>query len=505
LIGEVLGNRYKLLRELGAGGMAWVYLAQDQATETTVAVKILYPQFNRDMSYVERFQREAKLAHQISNEHIVRILDYGADRDLYYLVMEQVQGKDLATILCDMGRLPWQEALRIGGQVALALEAANAHGIVHRDIKPQNIMVNAQGSVKVLDFGIARSLTLPTMTQGGMVGSPNYISPEQATGKPIDIRSDIYSLGVVLYEALSGGLPFDAKTAWSVIKQHVDDEPPSLSLRNDKLPAEVGTLVNKMLAKEPNDRYQTPTELVRAIQEIMERQIGPESGTFARTSVRDATQPVDQERTDSRRRAHQLLLSSLYNRATEAASSLEWPQAVNLFSRILTLDPDYEDVGDQLALATVQAQLAALYDRAVDALKDKRWTEAVDALSEIVGVDTGYRDAAELLTQAGMALSEFRNQEHLAHLYQDGLACLENKEWREAQAALSQVEEADPTYRDVTLLLAYARRRARWSESIVGRLSHSLGDWLHGPREQNPSASELEPRKDHERDIPTQT
>jgi tetratricopeptide (TPR) repeat protein len=486
LIGEVLGNRYKLLRELGAGGMAWVYLAQDQVANTPVAVKILYPQFNRDMSYVERFQREARLALQISSEHVVRILDYGADRDLHYLVMEQVQGKDLATVLSDMGRLPWQEALRIGAQVALALEAANVHGIVHRDIKPQNIMVNSHGSIKVLDFGIARAPSLPTLTQGRMVGSPNYVSPEQVTGQPVDIRSDIYSLGVVLYEAISGGLPFDAETAWSVIKQHVDREPPSLSLKNDELPVEVEALVNKMLAKDPDDRYQTPTELLAAIHRVLQELVGVDAAALARGTL------------DSHRRAHQLLLNSLYHKAREAASSQEWPQAVHLFRQICKVDADYGDARDQLAHAEVQARLAELYSRATEALEDKRWTEAVDALSEIVGVDADYGDAAELLTQAGMALSEFKTQEHLDHLYQDGLVCLQNEEWREAQARLGQVFDADPNYRDVAPLLAYARRHARRSQSILGRLSRSLDGWLRSPPEPDPFADESEPRKEHE-------
>ena len=497
MIGEVLGNRYKLLRELGAGGMAWVYLAQDQVANTLVAVKILYPQFNRDMSYVERFQREAKLALQISSEHVVRILDYGADRDLHYLVMEQVQGKDLAIVLSDLGKLCWQEALGIGAQVALALEAANAHGIVHRDIKPQNIMVNSHGSIKVLDFGIARAPSLPTLTQGRMVGSPNYVSPEQVTGQPVDIRSDIYSLGVVLYQAISGGLPFDAETAWSVIKQHVDREPPSLSLKNSDLPDEVEALVNKMLAKNPDDRYQTPTELLAAVDQVLQALAGADVAAVDAPSEWPSGQ-ASGGNPDSNRRAHQLLLNSLYQKAREAASSQEWPQAVNLFSQIHKVDPDYADTHDQLAHAEMQARLAELYSTAIDALEDKRWTKAVDALSEIIGVDADYGDAAELLTQAGMALSEFKTQEHLDQLYQDGLRCLENEKWREAQARLGQVFDADPNYRDVAPLLAHARRRARWSQSILGRLSRSVDGLLRGPAETDRSIYESEPRKDHE-------
>jgi serine/threonine protein kinase len=414
----------------------------------------------------------------------VRILDYGADHDLYYLVMEQVQGKDLATVLLDLNKLPWQEALRIGAQVAQALQAANEHGIVHRDIKPQNIMITSQGSVKVLDFGIARSQAYPTMTQDNIVGSPNYISPEQATGKQIDIRSDIYSLGVVLYEALSGGLPFSAETAWSVIKQHVDQEPPSLSLKNSDLPAEVEALINKMLAKDPDARYQTPTDLLAAIESVHSELTDVGHEPSAATQVEQTPEPTVPQTSDSHDRAHQLLLSSLYNKATEAATSQEWPQAVNLFSQILKVDPDYEDVQDRLAQVEHQARLAMLYNTALDAQKNQRWTKAVDALSEIVSADADYGHAAELLTQAGMALSEFKTQEHLKHLYQDGLTHYEQEEWREAQTCLGQVLEADPDYLDAALLLTQARRRARWSQSILGRASRNLSNWLRGGRNQ---------------------
>jgi tetratricopeptide (TPR) repeat protein len=205
-------------------------------------------------------------------------------------------------------------------------------------------------------------------------------------------------------------------------------------------------------------------------------------------------------------RAHQLLLSSLYRRAVEAASSLEWSQAVNLFGQILKIDPDYGDVRRRLAHAEVQARLAALYVAALDALQAERWQDAVDALREIVSADADYRDAPELLTQAGMALAEFKAREHLARLYRDGAAHYEDKRWQEAQACLGQVIEADPDYQDAATLWAQARRRARWSRSILGRASRTLAGWPRGPSETSSSTTEHEPepRKEHERDHPTQ-
>ena len=341
MIEQVLGNRYKLVRELGAGGMAWVYQAEDQLEHTQVAVKILYPQFSRDISYVQRFIREAKLALQISSEHIVRILNYGADRDIRYLVMEQIEGEDLGAILNKRVKLPWQEALEIGAQVAIALDAANAHSIVHRDIKPQNIMITNKGLVKVLDFGIARARTLPSLTQTGFVGSPSYISPEQAMGKQVDIRSDIYSLGIVLYEAICGHLPFVATTPWSIISQHIAQKPPRLELDDQALPPAAQALIDKMLAKDPDDRYQVPGELLADIESTLRGAVKP--------SMR-AEQPAKPPTQDAGpSKAHQLLLSSLYERAKEAAQAKEWPQAVNLFNQIVKVDPCYQDTPERLA------------------------------------------------------------------------------------------------------------------------------------------------------------
>ncbi len=161
MIGEILGNRYKILRDLGSGGMAWVYLAEDTTTTDWVAVKVLYPQFSLDMAYLQRFVREAKVASALTSPHIVKVLDYGATRDIHYLVMEYIVGQNLRDLLNERYRLPWREALTIARQVALALDHAFQFGIVHRDIKPQNLMVDSAGTVKVLDFGIARALTMP--------------------------------------------------------------------------------------------------------------------------------------------------------------------------------------------------------------------------------------------------------------------------------------------------------------------------------------------------------
>jgi predicted Ser/Thr protein kinase len=269
MIGRLIGNRYKIIRELGSGGMARVYLAKDNKKFSLMAVKILYPQLSENFTYIQRFNREAKMAMHLSDPHIVSVLDYGADKDDHYLVMEYVEGNTLTEVLREEGPLSWERALTIAYQAAEALREAHRQHIVHRDIKPANIMITPEGTARVLDFGIARGSDLPTLTQSGFVGSPYYISPEQAKGEEVDIRSDIYSLGVVLYEMLSNRLPFEAETPWPIINQHISADPPALSAICEDLPQEVALLVHKMLAKAPEDRLQTPAELMWAIESIL--------------------------------------------------------------------------------------------------------------------------------------------------------------------------------------------------------------------------------------------
>ncbi len=269
MVGRLLGNRYKIIRELGSGGMARVYLAKDNKKLSLVAVKILYPQLCENFTYIQRFNREAKMAMGLSSPYIVGVLDYGADKDDHYLVMEYVEGKTLAELMREEGPLPWGRALAIAYEAAQALREAHRHRIIHRDIKPANMMITPQGTARVLDFGIARASDLPALTQSGFVGSPYYISPEQAMGEKVDIRSDIYSLGVVLYEMLSNRLPFDAETPWPVIEQHISAKPPALGAICPDLPQEVELLVDRMLAKDPEERFQTPAELMHAIEVIL--------------------------------------------------------------------------------------------------------------------------------------------------------------------------------------------------------------------------------------------
>jgi serine/threonine protein kinase len=386
MIGTVLSNRYKLIAELGSGGMAWVYLAEDLVEKEKVAVKVLYPQHSQDLGFLQRFVREAKLSMTLSQcspqRNIVCVLDYGADRDTHYLVMEYVQGQDLGQLLKKEGPLPWQRALQIARQVASALDDAHQLDIVHRDIKPSNIMVLPDGTVRVLDFGIARARTSPDLTLSGFVGSPHYAAPEQTTGKRVDIRADIYSLGIVLYRMLSGSFPFQGDTPWAVVNQHIVSSPPPLTEYCPDLPESVIQFTEKAMARRPEDRFQTPDEMVQAIDAVLAGHELPFEPVLSTAAV--ATP----------------MLETLYQRALQATEAESWQEAVDLFSQILKVDPDYEDVTEQLAEVGQQIRLAKLYRSAHRALQSGQWDRALTQLDRIAAVAPDYKDIHDLRTKA---------------------------------------------------------------------------------------------------------
>ena len=270
---RILAGRYRLDEVIGRGGMSTVYRGTDLSLDRVVAVKVaLDPLVEESPIYLARFTREAQSAAAIGNPGVVTVYDAGADGPTRFIVMEFVPGKSLADILKEKRPLEPEQAANIAAQVADALSAAHAAGIIHRDIKPGNIMVEPNGSVKVLDFGIARAVDGGSLTQTATVlGTSAYMSPEQALGQPVDARSDIYSLGCVLYEMLTGQPPFVADVAAAVMHQHVRVAPKPAIERNPAIPPALNTLVMEMLAKQPKDRPQTAAEvrerLVAAISE----------------------------------------------------------------------------------------------------------------------------------------------------------------------------------------------------------------------------------------------
>ncbi len=260
--GQMLGGRYRLGEQIGAGGMARVYRAEDTRLDRTVAVKILSAQFADDPSFVDRFRREAQTAAKLNHPNVVGVYDNGAEDGTNYIVMEFVEGRTLAEFLSGGGRLSPTKSVEVAESVCTALEYAHQRGVVHRDIKPGNIMVTRDGLVKVMDFGIARlTTTAETVAQtAAVLGTAAYLSPEQAQGQSVDGRSDIYSLGCVLFELLSGRAPFSGDSAMAVAMKHIHDAPPVPSKLNPEITPQMDAVVMKALAKNRDNRYQTAEE-----------------------------------------------------------------------------------------------------------------------------------------------------------------------------------------------------------------------------------------------------
>jgi len=265
LEGRLLGNRYELIEPIGNGGMAKVFKAKDQILNRYVAVKILRDEFTTDQEFIKRFEAEAQSAASITHPNIVSVYDVGNEGNLYYIVMELIQGKTLKEIIIEEGSaLPWKWSINIAIQIASALEVAHKNKIVHRDIKPHNIIITEDGIAKVTDFGIAKAVSNSTITAfGTTIGSVHYFSPEHARGGITDSKSDLYSLGVVMYEMLTGRVPFDADTPVSVALKHMQEEPiPPIEL-NEKIPTAVNEIILKAMRKDTNLRYQSATEMLR--------------------------------------------------------------------------------------------------------------------------------------------------------------------------------------------------------------------------------------------------
>jgi eukaryotic-like serine/threonine-protein kinase len=293
MVGELLAGRYELEELVGTGGMSSVYRAHDRLLERDVALKILHQSHLADEETIERFRREARSVAQLSHPCIVTVIDRGEDDDRQFIVFEYIAGENLKQVIERRGPLPVREALELAIQVGRALAFAHAAGLVHRDVKPQNVLLNGDDGVKVTDFGIARTLDVEGVTQTGTVlGTSNYIAPEQASGKPVDAQTDVYSLGVVLFELLTGRVPFEGETFVAVAMRHVTEPPPHvLDLRPD-VPARVANAVDRALEKDPQERFPTMAAFVDEL-DVCLAELGSEPDRDATAIVRT---PVVRER-----------------------------------------------------------------------------------------------------------------------------------------------------------------------------------------------------------------
>ena len=268
--GATFAGRYEVKEIIGAGGMGVVYRAFDRELQEPIAIKTLKPEAMAGGSAaLDRFKQEIRLARRIAHRNVVRTYDLGEQNGMYYLTMEYVEGTSLKQLIVSRGKLPVAVTLTVGKQLCRALEVAHAEGVIHRDIKPQNIVVEPSGFLKVMDFGIARLANPPKgkgLTEAGTsIGTPDYMSPEQLSGAELDPRSDLYAAGVVLFECLTGRLPFEAETTWALVAKHLEEETPDPRKFNAEVPPVLAAVILKAMAKNPADRYATATEMHDAL------------------------------------------------------------------------------------------------------------------------------------------------------------------------------------------------------------------------------------------------
>ena len=267
--GKIIDGRYEIIEEIGRGGMAQVFLAKCLVLNRYVAIKVLRPEYRDDADFIKRFKIEAQSAASLSHPNIVSIYDVGNEGDIEYIVMEHVEGITLKQYLGAKGTLPWKEAVDSAAQICSGLEHAHKKGIIHKDIKPENIMITKEGILKITDFGIAKALNQGTITTGGLtMGSVHYFSPEQARGGITDAKTDLYSVGILLYEMVAGKRPFEGETAISVAMQHIESEPVRPSMFNQSMPKSLETVILKAMKKNQSERYQSATEMLIDLKKV---------------------------------------------------------------------------------------------------------------------------------------------------------------------------------------------------------------------------------------------
>ena len=303
-MGQVIADRYELKETVGAGGMSTVYCAFDTLLERHVALKVLHDQYGEDEEYVERFRREARAVAQLSHPNIVTVIDRGEENGKQFIVFELVDGENLKELVDRGGPLPVRRVLELGLEVGRALAFAHAQGLIHRDVKPQNVLLNGDGRAKVTDFGIVRSLDAVGQTETGTVlGTSHYIAPEQARGERVDAQTDVYSFGVVLYELLAGEVPYPGDNFLSVAMKHVNDPVPSVLDRRLDAPIRLATLIERSLAKDPAERPASMDEVVAELEAVQDELDAKEGGEGTMIMRKPAAAPVRPPRRKRQRAA----------------------------------------------------------------------------------------------------------------------------------------------------------------------------------------------------------
>jgi serine/threonine protein kinase len=269
--GTTFAFRYEIIEELGKGGMGKVYRVEDKKIKEEVALKLINPEIASDKKTIERFTNELKMARKIAHRNVCRMFDLGEEKGMHYITMEYVRGEDLKSMIRMTGQLGLGTTINIAKQVCEGLTEAHRLGIIHRDLKPQNIMIDKEGNARIMDFGIARSLEAKSITVAGVIiGTPEYMSPEQVEGKEVDCRSDIYSLGVILYEMVTGQLPFEGDTPLSIAMKHKSEAPPNPKWQNAQIPDRLSEVILRCMKKDREKRYKNSEELLSELSKIEE-------------------------------------------------------------------------------------------------------------------------------------------------------------------------------------------------------------------------------------------
>ncbi len=466
MIGQTLG-KYQLLKELGRGGFATVYQGYDAGLERYVALKVLHPELTRDEVALRRFQREAMAVARMRHANIIIVYEFGEDpvSGSAYIVMEYVEGD---TLKGRLGKpIPLAETQRIIGDVASALDYAHNRGVIHRDIKPANILITNENQVVLADFGIALLAQNSSSLTRGLLGTPQYMAPEQALGEPIDARSDLYALGIVLYEMLAGQPPFRGDSPLATLALQVNAPLPKLRAINPAVPEAVEAMIERALAKDPAQRYPTAAEFRAALQEAAE---SAQSAMGMATYSPDVAAAAQQRQQSGDARLGGL--PGLYQGMLEAAQEGDWQQVLEFGQAIRTMDPNYRDVVALMARASAQqyaeqnrsgAIELKLLEQARVAWQADRWADAVQLFEQALRLAPGTAEVEEALNEARRRLAESEAQARLRtrleRQYIRATMLMDEERWLDAEQVFAQIIAQAPDFRDVQELRAQAHAR----------------------------------------------